>query len=64
MGQRPKEAVAERWAVAFEEKANDFAVWVLDILGCLGLKYKDQEVQAVKCHCGKGFVQMSVPTTS
>jgi hypothetical protein len=41
VGQRPEEAVAERWIIAFEEKDNDSTVWVLDILNYLGLKYKD-----------------------
>lgn len=41
VGQHPKEAVAERWAVAFEKKANDFAGWALDMLDRLGLKHKD-----------------------
>lgn len=41
VGQHPQEAVAERWAVAFEKKANDFAGWALDMLHRLGLKHEN-----------------------
>lgn len=41
VGQHPKEAIAESWAVAFEKKANDFAGWALDMLDRLGLKHEN-----------------------
>lgn len=41
VGQHPKEAIAESWAVAFEKKANDFAGWALDMLDHLGFETRE-----------------------